>query len=117
MKNILQLNNLEARKYLLKEESYFNFDLPKYFSFKEIIKSVSTQLKGHKYSEFLATFKDANNNENIELVNQKASAGYRAGYADPEYIRVLPTFQMPFLSREKKYRTRKRITFFTVPMK
>ena len=61
MKNILQLNNLEARKYLLKEESYFNFDLPKYFSFKEIIKSVSTQLKGHKYSEFLATFKDANN--------------------------------------------------------
>lgn len=60
MKNILQLNNLEARKYLLKEESYFNFDLPKYFSFKEIIKSVSAHLKGHKYSEFLATFKDAN---------------------------------------------------------
>src|ERR1035437_6132859 len=52
-----------------------------------------------------ATSIDADNNENIELVNQKASAGYRAGYADPEYIRVLPTFQMPFLSREKKYRT------------
>jgi transcriptional regulator with XRE-family HTH domain len=48
---------------------------------------------------------DANNNENIELVNYKASAGYRAGYADSEYIRVLPTFHMPFLSREKKYRT------------
>jgi len=48
---------------------------------------------------------DAHNNENIELVNHKASAGYRAGYSDPEYIRVLPTFQMPFLSREKKYRT------------
>ncbi|MDP4292512.1 MAG: S24 family peptidase, partial [Bacteroidota bacterium] len=52
-----------------------------------------------------ATSVDSDNNENIELVNQKASAGYRAGYADPEYIRVLPTFQMPFLSREKKYRT------------
>ena len=52
-----------------------------------------------------ATSVDANNNENIELVNYKASAGYRAGYADPEYICVLPTFQMPFLSREKKYRT------------
>lgn len=52
-----------------------------------------------------ATSVDADNNENIELVNQKASAGYRAGYSDPEYIRVLPTFQMPFLSREKKYRT------------
>ena len=52
-----------------------------------------------------ATSVDADNNENIELVTHKASAGYRAGYADPEYIRVLPTFQMPFLSREKKYRT------------
>lgn len=48
---------------------------------------------------------DVENNENIELVNHKASAGYRAGYADSEYIRVLPTFHMPFLSREKKYRT------------
>jgi transcriptional regulator with XRE-family HTH domain len=48
---------------------------------------------------------DSSNNENIELVNHKASAGYRTGYADPEYIKVLPTFQMPFLSKEKKYRT------------
>ncbi len=48
---------------------------------------------------------DSSNNENIELINHKASAGYRTGYADPEYIKVLPTFQMPFLSREKKYRT------------
>jgi transcriptional regulator with XRE-family HTH domain len=53
----------------------------------------------------LSTTIDADNNENIELVNQKASAGYKAGYADPEYIRVLPTFQLPFLSKEKKYRT------------
>ncbi|NWJ50705.1 MAG: helix-turn-helix domain-containing protein [Bacteroidetes bacterium] len=53
----------------------------------------------------LATTIDSDNNENIELVNQKASAGYRAGYSDPEYIKVLPTFQLPFLSKEKKYRT------------
>lgn len=48
---------------------------------------------------------DSNNNENIEVVNVKAKAGYANGYADPEYIKVLPTFQLPFLSREKKYRT------------
>lgn len=53
----------------------------------------------------LTTTVDSKNNENIELVNQKASAGYRTGFADPEYISVLPTFQMPFLSRERKYRT------------
>lgn len=53
----------------------------------------------------LATTVDSTNNENIEVVNHKASAGYRTGFADPEYIKVLPTFHMPFLSKEKKYRT------------
>ena len=53
----------------------------------------------------LTTTVNSDNNENIELVNHKASAGYRTGFADPEYIRVLPTFQLPFLSSERKYRT------------
>jgi len=53
----------------------------------------------------LTTTVDSYNNENIEVVNQKASAGYSVGFADPEYIKVLPTFHMPFLSKEKKYRT------------
>lgn len=53
----------------------------------------------------IATTVDSSNNENIELVPQKARAGYTAGYHDPEYIRTLPTFQLPFLSADRKYRT------------
>lgn len=53
----------------------------------------------------LATTVDSDNDENIELVSEKASAGYTSGFADPEYIKVLPTFKLPFLSRERKYRT------------
>lgn len=53
----------------------------------------------------LATTVDRENEENIELVSEKAKAGYRSGFADPEFIKVLPTFQMPFLSRQKKYRS------------
>lgn len=53
----------------------------------------------------LTTTVDSKNKENIEVINQKASAGYRTGFADPEYIKVLPTFQLPFLSADKKYRT------------
>ncbi len=53
----------------------------------------------------LSTTVDQNNEENIEMVNEKASAGYKTGFADPEYIKVLPTFQLPFLSRQKKYRS------------
>ncbi len=48
---------------------------------------------------------DSSNRENIELVPEKAKAGYTTGYADPEYMKELPVFQLPFLSREKKYRT------------
>jgi DNA-binding XRE family transcriptional regulator len=48
---------------------------------------------------------DKQNNDNIELVPEKAKAGYTSGYADPEYIKELPVFQLPFLSKSKKYRT------------
>jgi len=53
----------------------------------------------------LTTTIDQDNEENIELVNEKAKAGYATGYADPDYIKVLPTFKLPFLSKQKKYRT------------
>ncbi|PKP51257.1 MAG: DNA-binding protein [Bacteroidetes bacterium HGW-Bacteroidetes-1] len=53
----------------------------------------------------LTTTVDSQNNENIELVNEKAKAGYTTGFSDPEYIRVLPAFHLPFLSRNKKYRS------------
>ncbi len=52
----------------------------------------------------LATTVNAENNENIEMVGETAKAGYRSGFADPEFIRVLPVFQLPFLSRDRKYR-------------
>jgi transcriptional regulator with XRE-family HTH domain len=53
----------------------------------------------------LTTTVDSENRENIELVAEKAKAGYTTGYADPEYIGELPVFSLPFLSDKKKYRT------------
>jgi transcriptional regulator with XRE-family HTH domain len=53
----------------------------------------------------IATSVDSNDKENVELVPIKARAGYTSGYADPSYIKVLPAFNMPFLSENKKYRT------------
>jgi len=53
----------------------------------------------------LATTVDAENNENIELVPEKAKAGYQRGFADPQFISSLPVFQLPFLPRDKKFRT------------
>ena len=53
----------------------------------------------------LASTVNSDNEENIELVPEKAKAGYTNGFADPEYISKLPVFHMPFLSKNKKYRT------------
>ncbi len=70
----------------------------------QIEKGYDVYIKGSKL-RVLATTVDQDNEENIELVNEKAKAGYAAGYADPEYIRILPTFKLPFLSKQKKYRS------------
>jgi len=53
----------------------------------------------------LTTTVNSGNRENIELVAEKAKAGYATGYADPEYIGELPVFSLPFLSDKRKYRT------------
>ncbi|MNK22067.1 HTH-type transcriptional regulator Xre [compost metagenome] len=41
---------------------------------------------------------DKDDNENIELVPVKASAGYMNGFSDPQYIQDLPKFQLPIPS-------------------
>ncbi len=47
---------------------------------------------------------DKEDNENITMIGQKASAGYLDGYSDPEFIEQLPQFQLPNLSRNATYR-------------
>ena len=61
-------------------------------------------VKGSKLRILTSTV-DSANKENIELVPEKAKAGYSRGFADPEFVRELPVFQLPFLSPERKYRT------------
>lgn len=52
----------------------------------------------------IATTVDSQNKENIEVVPLKAKAGYKNGFADPEFIKKLPTFQLPLLLSDRKYR-------------
>lgn len=52
----------------------------------------------------IATTVDSQNRENIEVVPLKAKAGYKNGFADPEFIKKLPTFQLPLLLNDRKYR-------------
>jgi len=70
----------------------------------ELERGYDAYIKGSNL-RVLTTTVDENNMENIELVPEKAKAGYTTGYADPEYIGELPRFRLPFLSEKRKYRT------------
>ena len=52
----------------------------------------------------MATTVNEKNEDNVELVSVKAKAGYTAGYGDPEFISKLPSYQFPFLPKDKKHR-------------
>ncbi len=52
----------------------------------------------------LTALVDNENCEVIEMIPQKARAGYTSGYADISFFKDLPTMQLPFLSKERKYR-------------
>lgn len=71
---------------------------------QEINQGFDVFVKGSNLRVLTSTV-DQFNEENIEFVNEKAKAGYKSGFADPDYIKVLPTFHLPFLSKQKKYRT------------
>ena len=71
---------------------------------KSIEKGVYIDVKGQKLRVLTASVSE-DNEEVIEMVPEQARAGYTLGYADPEYIKVLPTFQLPFLKKDRKYRS------------
>jgi len=52
----------------------------------------------------LATTVSTDNEDNIEMVPLKAKAGYLAGYGDPVYLGALPSFRLPNLAADRKYR-------------
>ncbi len=70
----------------------------------ELERGYDTYIRGSNL-RVLATSVSSDNQENIELVPEKAKAGYAMGYSDPEFIGELPRFRLPFLSDKRKYRT------------
>lgn len=73
-------------------------------TFTEIENGHDVYIRGGQL-RVLATTVDSENVENIELVPEKAKAGYQRGYADPAFVGDLPKFQLPFLDKNRKYRT------------
>ncbi len=73
------------------------------FQLNELEKGNDVYVTGSRL-RVLATSVDSHNKENIEVVPLKAKAGYKNGYADPDFIGKLPVFQLPILFNDRKYR-------------
>lgn len=98
-----RLNNLSnmAKLFDLSIDQLINQDLTKYGL--EQISQLNTA-GGIGQSKILAITVDSTDEELIDLIPQKASAGYLNGYADPTYMEELPKFQLPNLPRNATYR-------------
>ena len=95
-----------SRYFNLSIDTLLKIDIPNLSESQlgELERGYDAYLKGSNL-RVLTTTVGSDNVENIELVPEKAKAGYTTGYADPEYIEELPRFRLPFLSEKKKYRT------------
>lgn len=90
---------------ILKLGSLFKTDLDTLA--KVNLGNTKTKLKETKLSrgkEILTITVDSNDKENVELVTQKASAGYLSGYADPEFVKELPKISIPSLTKNFTHR-------------
>jgi len=89
MKNILSLSAKEAREFFLKEESYFNFDLPPYFQFSDLLQKISGKLEGKKLSDFYNT---KNQPQDTEGINYKLITNKDGRYAWRSLQLIHPAF-------------------------
>jgi len=71
MKNILNLNEKEARNFFLKKDSYVNFDLLFYFSFQELLYKIATKLNGKKLSDYRKQIPGDFDDINYQLLSNK----------------------------------------------
>lgn len=77
--NILELNHKDAKDFFLKDESYFNLELPKYFKFSDLLKDVSKKLGTKNLSDYYS--ENGDKPESFEDVNYKIWNNKNGEYA------------------------------------
>lgn len=78
MMNVLSLTAKQARDFFLKEESYFNFDLPPYFQFSNLLEKLENKIGDKKISDFC---NDKIKPQDLENVNYKLITNKDGKYA------------------------------------
>jgi transcriptional regulator with XRE-family HTH domain len=90
---------------ILKLANLFKLDLDTLI--KTNLATTKNKLKKEKLvrsKDVLSITVDRDEKENVELVTQKASAGYLNGYADLEFVKELPKISIPSLTKSATHR-------------
>src|SRR5215471_10857585 len=84
-----------SKYYKISIDTLVKVDLTKLsqFQLSELLRGNDVYITGSRL-RVLATTVDSANKEKIELVPLKAKAGYKNGYADPDFIKKLQLFQL-----------------------
>ena len=80
MKNLLQLNEKEAREYFLSEKRYCTLDLPEYYSFDGVLKAAEKWIGGKSFHQTLRSIQKADKPSNFEGVNYVLVNNKKAKY-------------------------------------
>jgi len=96
-----RLNNLQnmSKVFGVSVDSMISRDLT-----AKTLEQIRSTQKNTGGMKVLSITVDQEDNEFIDLIPQKASAGYLNGYADPQYLEELPKFQIPSLPNSGTYR-------------
>ncbi|MDP3769962.1 MAG: RNA-directed DNA polymerase [bacterium] len=75
MRNILSLTAKGAREFFLKGESYYNFDLPPYFEFGDLLEDLAKHFENKELTDFYSSSKNLRphllENVNYKLISNK----------------------------------------------
>ncbi len=101
-------------KVLIRFAEYFNVSIDALIRYKldELSEFQLSQIEGGfdidvtgQKLRLLTVSVNSEGDENIEMVPVKAQAGYATDYGDMEFIASLPKFTLPFLPKDKTYRS------------
>ncbi len=105
MTSILNLSSSDARQYFLKEESYFNFDLPSYFAFENLLQAVSAEIGGRDLSTLYSTYTDrrgktkSNSPSKFEDVNYKFLSNKDGKFAWRPFQLIHPALYVSLINK------------------
>jgi len=86
---------------LIKFSNYFHISIDAFLRGDLTKTNLDGLMKVGNNRLLFPVIRNEEDNEEIELISMKASAGYLNGYADPEYVERLQRIKLPFLPAGK----------------